>query len=292
MSAFQTFGFHTVDLLGRQPARQTDLGSAAQVIANGRDLSLCFGRTDDGVVYRGREATWAYTGRPVLNRVWTGGEIDPDRAADRVADVLACFARWSASVCWITDQRDGMTGWDVALRSAGFRGPTSIAGLAVELSKLGGPTAGPASASASTVAVRRATTAAELAAWVRVNDDGHGGESLAAAADLFAPYHLGGDRRCAFYASVLAGGSTPVARLMTYTRGKTVGLYWLAARPDCRGRGYEAALVHRALADARRGGAELASALVRTTDEPSWNDIGLTRRCTLKAYDWTAPVVG
>ena len=139
----------------------------------------------------------------MLNRVWTGGEIDPDRAADRVADVLACFEQWSASVCWITDQRDGMTGWDVALRDAGFRGPTPLAGLAVESSKLGGPTAGPASA--STFGVRRVTSAADLAAWVRVNDDVHTGESLGTAADLFAPFHLGGDRRCAFYASFAAG---------------------------------------------------------------------------------------
>ena len=288
MSALHTFGLEAVDLgwnLGRPPA--TDR-VAAGLFANARDLSLGLGRTDDGVVCRGREASWAYTGFGVLNRVWTAGEVDPGRAAARVADVLACFVRWSASFCWVTDQQNGATGWDVALRDAGFRGPVTLAGLAVELSKLGGPTVGPASA--GNVAVRRVTTAADLAAWVRVNEDGQTGESLAAAADLFAPYHLGGDRRCAFYASYAAGGSTPVARVMTFTKGKTAGLYWLSARPDCRGRGYEPALVNRALADARRGGAEFAVTLARTTDEPAWAEMGFTRRSTLKSYEWAAPM--
>ncbi len=251
--------------------------------------SVSLGRTEDGVVFRGSDVTWVYTGFPALSRVLRA-RFTPDQAEDRVAEVSDNFKEWAAPVSWVV----GPTTWPPRLgellRAAGFDAGQVWMGLARDVPA--GPADEPAGDAPRLPAgfrVDRATTLEQLAAWAAVGGgpaDATPADPGPAAAAIFAPDNAGADPRCRYYLATLDG--RPVARGMAHVRDDVVGLHWLAADPDHRDRGYRAAVARRALADARQTGGRLAVLPARGDAQRLGRRLGFKTYCQFHVHAWPA----
>ncbi len=244
--------------------------------------STALGRTDGGVVYRGADVTWVYTGHRSLSRVLQA-RFSIEQAGDRVAEIFDCFREWDAPVSWVV----GPTSWppDLAavLQENGFDAGHVWTGLArdVPVDDLAAPPLRP------NFVIHQATNAADLATWTAVNGDpaetdptGRGDGS----GDIFTPDNAGSDPRCRFYLATLEG--RPVARGMAYQSNAVVGLYWFAVAPDCHDRGFESALVQQALSDARQAGAQLAVIPARGHLQRLGETLGFRPYCQFRVHAW------
>ena len=243
--------------------------------------STALGRTEEGVVFRGADVTWVYTGHRTLSRVLKA-RFTADQAEDRVAEIFDCFREWDAPVSWVV----GPTSWppDLTnlLRESGFDAGQVWTGLARDVQG-DEPSS---SDDPARLVIHRATTAADLATWTTVHsvpaDTGRGGPPD--SHDIFAPDNAGGDPRCRFYLAEL--DDRPVARGMAFQSGDVVGLYWLAAAPDCHGRGFESAVVRQAIADARDAGARLAVIPARDHVHQISKQLGFRPYCQFHVHAW------
>ena len=246
--------------------------------------STSLGRTEDGVVFRGADVTWVYTGHRSLSRVLRA-RFTPEQAEDRVAEIFDCFREWDAPVSWVVGPTSWPPGLADLLRDSGFDAGQTWTGLARAV-PADDPAADPLPAG---FAIDRVTVGPDLAAWAAVNGgpadtDPAGGGDASAAPDLFAPDNAGGDPRCRFY--LATAGGRPVARGMAYQTGDVVGLYWFAVAPDHRGRGFEAALARRALADAGHAGARLAVIPARGLLHDLGQQLGFRPYCQFRVHAW------
>jgi GNAT superfamily N-acetyltransferase len=247
--------------------------------------STILGRTEDGVVYRGKDVTWVYTGHRSLSRVLRA-RFPAEQAEDRIAEIFDCFREWDAPVSWVV----GPTSWPpelaTMLRDSGFATTGHIwTGLARDVPEtVLAPVPMP-----PTFAIGRATTAADLATWTTVSGDPGdtdpaGGGDHTAAPDIFGLDNVGGDLRCRFYLATVDGRH--VARGMAYQSGDVVGLYWFAVAPDCHGLGYDVALAAQALADAHHAGARLAVIPARGPIQQLGQQLGFVAYCQFHVHGW------
>lgn len=246
--------------------------------------SVALGRTEDGVVFRGKDVTWVYTGHRSLSRVLKA-RFTADQAEDRVAQIFDCFRTWDAPVSWVV----GPTTWPPklagVLKENGFDGGHVWTGLARDL-----PTDDAAAPSIPGLQVTLATTAEELTTWTAITASPSqispvgDREIEATMPELFSPDNAGGDPRCKFYLAFHDG--LPVARGMAFLNGEVVGLYWVNASADQAGRGYELALARRALADARSAGAQLAVIPAHGDVQALGQQLGFSPYCQFHVHAW------
>jgi hypothetical protein len=242
------------------------------------EASVSLGRTEEGVVFRGADVTWVYTGYPALSRVLRA-RFTHDEAEDRIAEISECFRQWDAPVLWVVGPSSWPPNLPELLSGSGFGSSEFWTGMAVDLNAV--PKTLP------TAAIGRIEAVAEKEAmqtWATVTNESWAGEGDDTAVEIFAPENAGGDPRCRYYLAYQ--NDKPVARAMSYTRGEIVGLYWIAAAKECRDVGFEAAIAQRALADAQNSGARIGVM-------PSHDGIGtlaatlkFTPYCQFKVYSW------
>ena len=253
--------------------------------ANLQGASVALGRTEDGVVFRGSDVTWVYTGYPALSRVLRA-RFTEAQAEDRVAEIGDCFREWDAPVCWVVGPTSYPPNLPDLLREGGFDDREMWLGLARDLS------ADLDDAADARCLVRRAVSKQDLDLWSHVGGTGGGTVNGAcdadtpspATADIFAPQNAGGDPRCRYYLATV--DNRPVARGMAYVHDDVVGLHWVDSEPDDRHGGHDAALVRRALSDARATGARLAVFPARGPVQPLAASMGFKPYCQFSVHTW------
>ena len=245
--------------------------------------SVSLGRTEDGVVFRGADVTWVYTGYRTLSRVLRA-RFTPEQAEDRVAQICDCFREWDAPVSWVV----GPTSWPPKLREllrdSGFDAGEVWTGLARDVPAEDATTV----PLPPTFDIGLATSQADLTAWTEVDGDPADGDPTrgreGAGPVLFSPDNAGGAPRCRYYLATLGG--RPVARGMAYTSRDVVGLHWFAVARDQRGRGFELAVARHALADARHAGAKLAVIHARGDLQRLGQQLGFRPYCQFSVHAW------
>src|ERR1700722_15205064 len=96
------------------------------------DASVALGRTEEGVVFRGSDVTWVYTGYRALSRVMRA-RFSPEEAEDRVAEIAECFRQWDARVVWVVGPSPWPPQLNDYLHDAGFNTNETWMGMAVDL---------------------------------------------------------------------------------------------------------------------------------------------------------------
>src|ERR1700744_325047 len=99
------------------------------------DSSVALGRTEDGVVFRGSDVTWVYTGYRALSRVMRA-RFSPDEAEDRVAEIAECFRQWNAPVVWVVGPSSFPPELGEYLGDSGFGNNEIWMGMAADLSAI------------------------------------------------------------------------------------------------------------------------------------------------------------
>lgn len=248
------------------------------------DASAALGRTIEGVVFRGSDVTWVYTGFPSLSRVLLA-RFPQEEAEDRVAEILSYFKQWDAAVSWVV----GPTSWPPKLgeylHQQGFGPSEHWTGMAMDLSMLPAQMDRPEGLRIQTV-----SDPAGLRAWATLSPDpAEKGADEEGAVNVFAPDNAGGDARCRYYLAYL--DEKPVARCMSFTRGEIVGLYWITTRPENRDRGIGAAVGHKALADAKENGTRIAVMPASERGQTLCSRLGFKPYCQFSVYVWPpAPI--
>jgi hypothetical protein len=241
------------------------------------DFSTTLGRTDDGVVFRGSDVTWVYTGLPSLSRVLQA-RFSPEDAKDRVGEILAYFKQWDASVTWVVGPSSFPPRISDSLQSNGFGSPETWSGMAVDLATLPAKLDRPDS-----LRIRIAADESSLRTWASLMPD-HNGSETEAIAEMFSPNNAGGDPRTKYYLGYLNG--KPVGRCMAFTSEETVGLYWVNTLPGTANQNVAALLVHRALSDAKTAGAKIGVMAVPPAGEALCTKLGFKPYCQFHAYGW------
>jgi GNAT superfamily N-acetyltransferase len=242
------------------------------------DASAALGRTMEGVVFRGSDVTWVYTGFPSLSRVLLA-RFPQEEAEDRVAEILSYFKQWDAAVSWVV----GPTSWPPKLgeylHEQGFGSSEVWTGMAMDLTALPPQLDRPDGLRIQTV-----TDTTGLRSWATLSPDPaeHGDDE--GAVHVFAPDNAGGDARSRYYLAYLDGA--PVGRCMSFTRGDTVGLYWITTRPEFRDRGIAAAVAHKALEDAHENGARVAVMPASVRGQTLCGRLGFKAYCQFSVYVW------
>jgi hypothetical protein len=243
------------------------------------DASVALGRTEDGVVFRGSDVTWVYTGYPALSRVMRA-RFSPDEAEDRVAEIAECFRQWNAPVLWVNGPSSFPPELGDHLRESGFSTSEIWMGMATDLMNLPEPT-NPAS-----LRIELVTETQELREWTMLSTEMWAGNAAhEGALSIFSPENAGSDPRCRYYIGYVNG--KPVVRGMACARGETAGLYWINAKPEFADEGYDVALAIRALSDARDSGARMGVMAVRSGSALA-SHLGFKPYCQFNVYAWPA----
>lgn len=245
------------------------------------DAAVAMGRTEEGVVFRGNDVTWVYTGFPTLSRVLRARFSD-EEAEDRVAEIAECFHQWNAPVLWIIGPSTWPPQLPEYLKDASFSHSESWMGMAADLQTIALPPAN------KDLRIELITEADELKTWTLLNNDHWPAESTNGAVNIFSPENAGSDPRCRYYLGYLNNkpDSKPVVRGMACVKGEVAGLYWLNSIPEHRTSGLDLALATRALSDAREGGAKLAVFPTRDSHSALCQKLGLKPYCQFNIYAW------
>jgi GNAT superfamily N-acetyltransferase len=248
--------------------------------ANLIDSSVALGRTEEGVVFRGSDVTWVYTGYRALSRVMRA-RFSPEEAEDRVAEIAECFHQWDAPVVWVI----GPSSWPPELKNylhdSGFNTNETWMGMAVDLKAVPAPLA-----NKDGLRIELVTESDQLEAWTLLSDEMWPGDAQAGALNIFSPENAGGDPRCRYYLGYI--GDKPVVRGMACVRGDTAGLYWISITPEHREKGYELALAAHALTEAAEGGAKVGVMPVRGVGSSLSEKLGFKPYCQFNVYTWPA----
>jgi hypothetical protein len=242
------------------------------------DASVALGRTEDGVVFRGSDVTWVYTGYPALSRVMRA-RFAPEEAEDRVAEIAECFRQWNAPVAWVVGPSSFPPELGDHLRESGFITSEIWMGMAIDLIDL------PRVPSPASLKIELITETEQLKTWALLSTEMWTGEATEGALSIFSPDNAGSDPRCRYYLGYVGG--KPVARGMACVRGETAGLYWINSKPEFAEEGYDQALAIRALSDARDSGARLGVMPARTHNTLSQR-LGFKPYCQFNIYAWPA----
>jgi GNAT superfamily N-acetyltransferase len=249
------------------------------------DASTALGRTMDGVVFRGTDVTWVYTGFPSLSRVLLA-RFPQEDAEDRVAEILSYFKQWDAGVSWVV----GPTSWPPKLgeylHNQGFGSSEMWTGMAMHLADL------PPKQPVDTGNVRIETVDDDegLQVWATLSPDAVlPREDVEGAINVFAPRSAGGETHSRFYLAYV--DDVPAGRCMSFSKGGVVGLYWISTLPAYRGKGLGFAVSRRALDDARVLGNRVAVMPAPTRGMTLCERLGFQPYCQFSVYAWPpAPI--
>jgi len=242
------------------------------------DASVAMGRTEDGVVFRGSDVTWVYTGYPALSRVMRA-RFTAEEAEDRVAEIAECFRQWNAPVTWVVGPSSFPPDLGDHLRESGFITSETWMGMAIDLMNL------PQAANPAALRIELVTEKAQLDAWTMISTEMWTGEAADGAMSIFSPENAGSDPRCRYYLGYV--NRKPAVRGMACVVGDTVGLYWINSKPEFADAGYDAELAVRALSDARDSGARMGVMPARANSSLAQR-LGFKPYCQFKAYAWPA----
>jgi hypothetical protein len=242
------------------------------------DSAVAMGRTDDGVVFRGTDVTWVYTGFPTLSRVLRARFTDHE-AEDRVAEIAECFRQWNAPVIWVVGPSTWPPQLPDFLKDASFSLSENWMGLATDLL-----TAPLLPARKDQLRIELITEAEELKTWTLLNNEPWPGDSAKSAVNVFSPENAGADPRCRYYLGYV--NDKAVVRGLACVKGETAGLYWIDTTAEHRDIGYELALASRALSDARDLGAKIGVLAVRDGLMSLYKTIGFKPYCQFSVYAW------
>jgi hypothetical protein len=244
------------------------------------ESSVALGRTEEGVVFRGSDVTWVYTGYRALSRVMRA-RFSPEEAEDRVAEIADCFREWNAPVAWVI----GPSSWPPQLKDylhdSGFNANETWMGMATDLQAIK-----PAPPSKEKLRIEQITGKDQLEAWTLLSDETWSGDAVAGALNIFSPDNAGSDPRCRYYLGYL--GSTPVVRGMACVTSEAAGVYWLSAKPEHRDKGFDLALATRAFTDARDTGTRLGVIPAKSITSPLCVHLGFKPYCQFNIYHWPA----
>ena len=244
------------------------------------DSSVALGRTEEGVVFRGSDVTWVYTGYGALSRVMRA-RFSPEEAEDRVAEIAECFRQWDAPVVWVIGPSSWPPQLSEYLHDSGFQSNEIWMGTAVDLQKVPDQLV-----RKDALRIELITEKEQLEAWTLLSNEMWTGDAASGAMSIFSPENAGGDPRCRYYLGYL--GAKPVVRGMACARGDIAGLYWINVKPEYREHGYDVVLAARALIDAREGGAKLGVMPVRSVASPICEKLGFKPYCQFNLYVWPA----
>jgi hypothetical protein len=242
------------------------------------DASVALGRTEDGVVFRGSDVTWVYTGYPALSRVMRA-RFATEEAEDRVAEIAECFRQWNAPVAWVIGPSSFPPELGDHLRESGFATSEIWLGMAIDLIDLPKPSI------PGSLRIELVTEKEQLQAWTTLSTEMWTGNATEGALSIFSPENAGGDPRCRYYIGYVNGKA--VVRGMACVRGETAGLYWINAKPEFAEEGYDVALAIRALSDARDSGARMGVMPVRSHSTLAQR-LGFKPYCQFNIYAWPA----
>ena len=244
------------------------------------DAAVAMGRTEDGVVFRGSDVTWVYTGFPTLSRIMRAKFTD-EQAEDRVAEIAECFRQWNAPVVWIMGPSTWPPQLPEYLHDAGFTHTESWMGVAADLKTM------PLTPPGKDLRIELITEPEQLKTWTLLSAEHWPAES-SGPVNIFSPENAGGDPRCRYYLGYLNNkpDSKPVVRGMACVKGDTAGLYWISSPPEHRNVGFDLALASRALSDAKEGGAKLAVMPARDSHSPLCQKLGFKPYCQFSIYAW------
>jgi hypothetical protein len=244
------------------------------------DSSVALGRTEDGVVFRGSDVTWVYTGYRALSRVMRA-RFSPEEAEDRVAEIAECFRQWDAPVAWVIGPSSFPPELNSYLHDSGFNTNETWMGMATDLQAIA-----ESLAQKDSLRVELVTEKHQLEQWTTLCDDTWKGDAASGALNIFSPENAGGDPRCRYYVGYL--GDEPVVRGMACVRGEVAGLYWINTKPEHRLAGYDVALAARALIDAREAGIRLGVMPTKSVAAPVCQQLGFSQYCQFSVYAWPA----
>jgi len=242
------------------------------------DSAVSMGRTEDGVVFRGNDVTWVYTGFPTLSRVMRARFTD-EEAEDRVAEIAECFRQWNAPVIWVVGPSTWPPQLPEYLKDSSFNLTETWMGMAADLA-----TAPLLPARKDPLRIELITEADQLKAWTMLNTESWPAESATGAVNIFSPENAGSDPRCRYYLGYI--NNKPVVRGLACVKGDVAGLYWISTASEHRDIGYDLALASRALSDARDSGAKLAVLPARDSLTPLCQKLGFKPYCQLSVYAW------
>jgi hypothetical protein len=240
------------------------------------DAAVAMGRTEDGVVFRGSDVSWVYTGFPTLNRIMRARFTD-EQAEDRVAEIAECFRQWNAPVVWIMGPSTWPPHLPDYLQDSGFSHTETWMGVAADLGIM------PVIPPGKDLRIELVTEAEPLKIWAQLSAE-HWPADSTGAASIFSPQSAGSDPRCRYYLGYL--NNKPVVRGMACVKGDTAGLYWISSPPEHRGVGFDLAVAGRALSDAKEGGAKLAVMPIRDSHSPLCQKLGFKPYCQFSVYGW------
>ena len=248
------------------------------------DAAMAMGRTPDGVVLRGSDVAWVYTGYAALNRVLRARFTEAE-AEDRVAEIAECFQKWNAPVTWIIGPSTWPPQLPDALRDNGFTCRETTSGLAADLRP-----ALPAPPVIPGFRIELITDAAQFELWTVLNTEPWPGNTTTAAAAILTPENAGSDSRCRFYLGYL--NDQPAVRGMVCAKGDVAGLHWIATGAQqhdwVENSALELALANHALTEARDAGATLAIFTTPEPVSPFCQKLRFQIYCQLTRFTWPA----
>jgi ribosomal protein S18 acetylase RimI-like enzyme len=246
---------------------------------------LSLGRSDGGAVYEGPDLQWAYTGRPVLNRV-LGAQFAVHEAEARIGEIVRRFGAWRAGVAWLTGPSTRPDDLGARLRAQAFTHEGQWSGMAVDLASAAGAAAGGGDV-APGLTIREVRDGVLHQAWLEI---------IGAAFDLPRPardvFHgLGRPPGPAApvpwrrYVGLVNG--RPVSTATLFAAGGAAGVYLVATLPGARRRGLGTALTRYVLAAARAAGHRLAVLQATATGQGVYRKLGFEEYCRIGIYRWS-----
>jgi hypothetical protein len=240
------------------------------------DSSAALGRSEDGIVFRGSDVTWVYTGGPALSRVLAARFTSED-VQDRVLEILGYFKSWDASVSWVVGPSSYPPGLGDYLHASGFGIFETWMGMAMNLSHL------PKIECPPELDIQHVCDDEGLRAWATLAAD-PACQDPREAVNVFSPGNAGSDSRCRYYLGSLNG--KPISRAMTVRRDDVVGLYWVATMNEHSGKGYCEAMVRRAMQDAAASSAKAIVMAVPSSGQSFCEQLGFKPYCQFNVYNW------
>ena len=245
------------------------------------DMAVATGRSQDGVIFRGADVCWVYTGFPALSRVMRAKFTD-EEAEDRVAEIAECFHQWDTPVSWIVGPSTFPPRLPEYLSENGFGLTQTWMGMAADLSVL------PLSpAMDGSLRIERVSGAEDLKVWTLLSDRPWLNQSTDGVLKILSPANAGSDPLCHFYLGYFK--DTPVVRGLAYVKGDVAGLYWIDTDAAHRNAGFEAALASHALWDAKASGVKVAVIPARETESVMTQRLGFKIYCKLTVFSWPVP---
>jgi ribosomal protein S18 acetylase RimI-like enzyme len=244
---------------------------------------LSLGRNLRGAVYDGPELKWAYTGRPVLNRVVASHLAEGDADA-RIMQVLRRFDDWGASVAWFSGPSTSPPDLAWRLRARGFAHAGYVIGMALDL--MGDADVDTSEGGPARLSVREVEDEVTHRAWLEVIEAAF--RLPRAAREVFGDIgdRAGTEGQLPWRRYVGFLDHRPVSTATLVPNATAAGVYLVGTVPGVRRQGFGTALTRHVLAAARRHNYRLAVLQASQGSQPLYRELGFEDYCRFDMYRW------